>query len=63
MSNKKEVPFLREKYSGEYKDGLKHGQGTYTWNDGEKYEGEYKDGKKNGQGTYTWNDGGKYEGE
>ena len=29
----------------------KHGQGTYTWSDGEKYVGEYKNGKKwNGTG-------------
>ena len=29
----------------------KHGQGTYTWSNGEKYVGEYKNGKKwNGTG-------------
>ena len=33
-------------YVGEYKDGKKHGQGTYTWSDGEKYVGEFKDGKR-----------------
>ena len=25
-----------EKYEGEYKDGERNGQGTYTWNDGRK---------------------------
>ena len=58
-------------YVGEFKDGKRNGQGTYTWaNDpykGDKYVGEFKDGKKNGQGTYTWaNDpykGDKYVGE
>ena len=33
------------KYVGEYKDGKRHGQGTYTHHDGRKYEGEWKDGK------------------
>ena len=50
------------KYEGDFKDGKRHGQGTYTWNDGDKYTGEWKDGKLNGYGTYTWKDGGKYEG-
>ena len=44
------------KYVGEYKDGKKHGQGTYTWSDGEKYVGEYKDGKK-WNGTMKEKDG------
>ena len=38
-----------EKYVGEYKDGKKHGQGTYTYGkgkwEGDKYVGEFKDGK------------------
>ena len=36
------------KYIGEWKDGKKHGQGTYTYGkgnwEGEKYAGEFKDG-------------------
>ena len=27
--------------SGELKDGTAHGQGTYTWTDGDKYVGEW----------------------
>jgi len=50
-------------YVGEYKDGKKHGQGTYTWFDGGIYVGKWKDGKEHGQGTYTWSDGSKYVGE
>ena len=33
-------------YVGEYKDGKKHGQGTYTWFDGGIYVGKWKDGKE-----------------
>jgi len=48
---------------GEWKNGVFHGQGTFTLPTGEKYEGEFKDGERNGQGTYTWSDGRKYVGE
>ena len=51
------------KYVGEYKDGKRHGQGTYTWSNGEKYKGEWKDGKKNGRGTFYYTDGKKFEGK
>ena len=55
------------KYVGEWKDGIKQGQGTFTYGkgkwEGEKYEGEFKDGYRHGQGTYTWSDGDKYVGE
>ena len=50
-------------YVGEYKDGKKHGQGTYTWFDGGIYVGNWKDGKEHGQGTYTSPVGTKYVGE
>ena len=52
------------KYVGEFKDGMRHGQGIYT-SIGEllKYVGEWKDDKKHGKGTYTWSDGEKYTGE
>ena len=50
-----------EKYVGEYKDNVRHGQGTNTWgegpNKGGKYVGEWKDDKRNGQGTNTWGEG------
>ena len=50
-------------YVGELRDGVLHGQGTWTGIDGDKYEGEFKDGKRNGQGTWTGIDGSKFEGE
>ena len=52
-----------DKYDGEFRDGKRNGQGTFTWLNGGKYVGEYRDGKFNGQGTLTWPNGDKYVGE
>ena len=57
-----------DKYVGEHKNGMAHGQGTRTFGlksewAGDKYVGEYKDDKRNGQGTYTYANGNKYVGE
>jgi hypothetical protein len=51
-----------DKYVGEFKDGLKHGQGTYLRVNGDKYVGEWRYEKPNGQGIYTYTDGAKYVG-
>ena len=39
-----------------------HGQGTFTYSNGDIYEGELKDNKMHGQGTFTYAHGDKYEG-
>ncbi len=52
-----------EKYIGFYKNGLIHGQGTYTYADGSKYVGEWEKNKPHGQGTFTAKNGNKYVGE
>ena len=57
------LTFVDGKYVGELKDGILHGQGTYTWSNGDKYVGEWKNGKMTGQGTFTYHNGTKYEGE
>ena len=49
-------------YVGEWKDNKMHGQGTYTYTNGDKYFGEFKDYKRHGQGTYTFPDGVKKSG-
>ncbi|MFC3196146.1 hypothetical protein ACFOET_00835 [Parapedobacter deserti] len=49
-------------YKGEWVDNQRHGQGTYTWSDGEWYEGEFYRDKRNGTGLYTWPSGERYEG-
>ena len=33
-------------YVGDWKDGEKNGQGTFTFPDGEKYVGEWRDGER-----------------
>ena len=46
MSKKKDVIFTSPrggKYEGGFKDGKKHGQGTYIKPEGRKYVGEWKD--------------------
>ena len=56
-------------YSGEWKDGNRHGKGTETYDDddgdgqGFTYSGEWADDERNGQGTETWFNGSTYRGE
>ena len=57
-----------DKYTGEMKDGKKHGRGVYVWGRdskwaGDRYEGDWKDGKVWGRGVYVWANGDRYEGE
>ncbi|HMU10894.1 MAG TPA: hypothetical protein PKC54_12860 [Ferruginibacter sp.] len=37
-------------YTGEWKDSLRHGNGTYLWANGNKYTGQWKNGLREGQG-------------
>ena len=61
---KSEIKVLNQDlYNGEYKDGLYHGQGTYTHSNGDIYEGDWKEGKRHGHGTYIESEGDKYVGE
>jgi hypothetical protein len=72
LSNQKRKAATRQKeieiysngdtYVGEWKDGKRHGQGTYTWACGNKYVGRWVYNKQHGQGIYTWFDGEKYVG-
>ena len=48
------------KYVGEYKDGNRHGKGTWTESDGSKYVGEWKNDKMNGFGKRTSANGKDY---
>ncbi len=42
------------KYVGEWKDGRRHGQGTYSQTDGMMYEGEWKNSDFHGYGTMSF---------
>ena len=41
-------------YTGEFLNGKKHGQATFSYRNGDKYVGGFINDKKHGQGTYTW---------
>ena len=49
-------------YKGEYKVGVKEGQGIYEWSQGVRYEGDWKNNEMHGWGVF-FNDDEKYEGE
>ena len=55
------------KYTGEYRNGKPHGQGTYIYgvgaNKGDTYIGAHRNGVEHGNGTYTWADGAKHIGK
>ncbi len=51
-------------YSGEFKNGLREGYGTYTFAKGDvlSYEGFYHLGKREGQGVIKYRNGDRFEG-
>ena len=46
------------KYDGQYENDLKHGQGKYTYGNGDIYKGQWKEGKRHGSGSYTYKESG-----
>ena len=50
-------------YIGDFKHGVKHGNGEYHWNDGHVYKGQFENDKSNGHGTKTFADGTKKTGK
>jgi hypothetical protein len=50
-------------YRGDFKDGKRHGTGTFYYASGARYIGEWSDNKKHGQGTYLAENGQCYSGE
>jgi hypothetical protein len=51
------------KYEGEFSEGLKQGQGTYVWDNGDRYEGLFANDRPDGRGKYQFANGDSYEGE
>lgn len=50
-------------YSGQMKNGMRHGVGVQVWKDGSRYEGEWRQDKANGYGRLMHADGDVYEGQ
>ena len=51
------------KYEGEWADGLKQGEGTYVWENGDRYQGHFSADRPDGKGKYQFGNGDAYEGE
>jgi hypothetical protein len=51
-----------DRFVGEFRNGKRNGQGTYTWGNGNRYVGEFVNDKIEGQGTFTFKDGARYVG-
>ena len=58
-----ETQWAGDKYTGDWKNGMRDGFGTYFYNGGSKYIGQYVQNSMTGQGTYYWAAGDKYVGE
>jgi hypothetical protein len=51
------------KYEGDFSDGLKQGEGTYVWENGDRYQGRFSADRPDGKGKYQFANGDAYEGE
>jgi hypothetical protein len=51
------------KYEGEFNEGLKQGEGTYVWENGDRYQGHFANDRPDGRGKYQFANGDSYEGE
>jgi hypothetical protein len=52
-----------ERYTGEFKDSLRHGHGIGYYSNGSTYEGDWVNNKRHGRGKYTFYNGDIYIGE
>lgn len=50
-------------YRGDVRDGVPHGSGSLTSDEGDRYEGTWRDGLRYGRGTMEWADGSSYTGQ
>ena len=51
------------KYTGEMKDGKKHGRGVWVAASGDRYKGDWKNGMQYGRGVLVAANGNRYEGD
>ena len=59
---KGELKEMRNRYVGEWEDGIKQGYGIFFYSNGAVYEGEWKNNMKHGFGIMISEDGKKYMG-
>jgi hypothetical protein len=52
-----------DSYKGKLEEGVRQGQGTYTYKKGGRYQGEFVDGHPSGKGEFYYNNGEMYQGE
>lgn len=58
------IDFGDGRYEGDFnKEGQRHGEGIYDWNNGDRYEGQFRHGKRHGKGTFVWANGDKFKGD
>lgn len=63
-TGKAEVQYTNsDSYNGDFKNGVKEGQGVYTFINGDKYTGEWKGNLQHGIGKTEYAKGGKYYGK
>jgi len=41
-------------YAGDVLDGVEHGTGTFTWNNGNSYSGNWVNGSQTGEGAFVF---------
>lgn len=51
------------KYEGDFNEGLKQGEGTYVWENGDRYQGHFSADRPDGKGRYQFANGDAYEGD
>ena len=56
------ISFANGEYTGQVRDGKRHGKGIVHYINGDSYDGEWSEGVKSGYGIYTFADGERYEG-
>lgn len=54
LAHKKGIARGTDTYEGYFRKGLPHGNGSYTWSNGDVYTGRWRNGKRHGKGTFTF---------
>lgn len=62
MPDERREDYSNGYYVGDFRNGKRHGTGTYRWNDGDIYYGHWVNGERTGYGIYEYDDGAVYEG-